>query len=234
MALILADQKANEQPFLKPPEPVGSLVDTLFGPWRVESLIGTGGMAQVWLAKRVDGLYEGIAAIKLLRLASQDAGANERFAREGQMLARLSHSNIARLLDAGVTAGGERFLILEYVDGQRIDAWCNRKKLTVRQRMALFIVVCRAVAHAHENLIVHRDLKPSNIFVSVDGEVKLLDFGIAKLLDDKADTDLTREDLTRNIGPAMTPGYAAPEQLTGGPFPPLPMYMHWVLCYTSC
>jgi serine/threonine-protein kinase len=217
MALILADEKANEQPFLKPPEPVGSLIGTLFGPWRVESLIGTGGMAQVWLAKRVDGLYEGIAAIKLLRLASLDPGANERFAREGQMLARLNHSNIARLLDAGVTAGGERFLILEYVDGERIDAWCDRKKLTVAQRIALFIVVCRAVAHAHENLIVHRDLKPSNIFVTMDGEVKLLDFGIAKLLDDDADTNLTRQDLTHNIGPALTPGYAAPEQLTGGP-----------------
>ncbi|MBS0419701.1 MAG: serine/threonine protein kinase [Proteobacteria bacterium] len=214
MALIVADQKANEQPFLQLPEPVGSLIGTQFGPWRVMSLIGTGGMAQVWLARRVDGLYEGVAAIKLLRLASLDAGANERFAREGQMLARLSHPNIARLLDAGVSAGGERFLILEYVDGERIDAWCNRQQLTVAQRMALFSVVCGAVAHAHENLIVHRDLKPSNIFVTTDGEVKLLDFGIAKLMDD--DTG-TRHELTRNIGPALTPGYAAPEQLAGGP-----------------
>jgi len=212
MALIVADEKANAQPFLKPPEPVGNLVGAQFGPWRIESLIGTGGMAQVWLAKRVDGLYDGLAAIKLLRLASLDAGANERFAREGQMLARLNHPNIARLLDAGVSAGGERFLILEYVDGERIDAWCNRNRLTVAQRMALFIVVCRAVAHAHENLIVHRDLKPSNIFVTADGEVKLLDFGIAKLLDDD-----TEADLTRNVGPALTPGYAAPEQLAGGP-----------------
>lgn len=216
MALIVADQKANEQPFLNPPQPIGNLVGTLFGPWRVASLIGTGGMAQVWLAKRVDGLYEGVAAIKLLRLASTDTGANERFAREGQMLARLSHPNIARLLDAGVTAGGERFLILEYIDGERIDTWCNRNKLTVAQRMALFIVVCGAVAHAHENLIVHRDLKPSNIFVTTDGEVKLLDFGIAKLLDDDADTNLTRHNLTHNIGPVLTPGYAAPEQLAGG------------------
>ena len=212
MALIVADEKANAQPFLKPPEPVGNLVGAQFGPWRVASLIGTGGMAQVWLANRVGGLYGGLAAIKLLRLASLDAGANERFAREGQMLARLNHPNIARLLDAGVTAGGERFLILEYVDGERIDAWCNRNRLTVVQRMALFIVVCRAVAHAHENLIVHRDLKPSNIFVTADGEVKLLDFGIAKLLDDE-----TEADLTRNVGPVLTPGYAAPEQLAGGP-----------------
>jgi len=217
MALIVADQRANEQPFLKPPEPVGNLIGTRFGPWRVESLIGTGGMAQVWLAKRVDGLYEGVAAIKLLRLACLDPGANERFAREGQMLARLSHPNIARLLDAGVTAGGDRFLVLEYIDGERIDTWCNENKLTVAQRVALFIRVCRAVTHAHENLIVHRDLKPSNIFVTTGGEVKLLDFGIAKLLHDDAETNLTRHDLTHNIGPALTPGYAAPEQLVGGP-----------------
>jgi tetratricopeptide (TPR) repeat protein len=216
LALIEADQKASDQPFLSPALPPASLVGQMFGPWRVQSLIGTGGMAQVWLARRVDGLYDGTAAIKLLRLASVDPGANERFAREGQFLARLSHPNIARLLDAGVTGSGERFLVLEYIDGERIDSWCNRHRLTLSQRMALFIVVCKAVAHAHENLIVHRDLKPSNIFVAAGGEVKLLDFGVAKLLDDDA-ANPPGQDLTRDLGPALTPAYAAPEQLAGGP-----------------
>jgi serine/threonine protein kinase len=216
-ALIEADRKASEQPFLSMPVPPGSLVGQMFGPWRVESLIGTGGMAQVWLARRMDGLYEGLAAIKLLRQASVDPGANERFAREGQLLARLSHPNIARLLDAGVTAAGERFLVLEYINGERIDAWCNRHRLTPADRMALFMVVCHAVAHAHENLIVHRDLKPSNIFVAADGEVKLLDFGVAKLLDEDAKANPLEQDLTRELGPALTPAYAAPEQLAGSP-----------------
>ncbi len=139
-------------------------------------------MGQVWLAHRTDGLYDGLAAIKLLRLAMADAGANARFAREGQLLGRLSHPNIARLLDAGATASGERYLLLEHVDGERIDHYCDHHRLTVAQRVALFIVVCDAVAHAHENLVVHRDLKPSNIFVTASGEVKLLDFGVAKLL----------------------------------------------------
>jgi len=213
LALIEADAKASDQPFLSPSVPPGSLVGKMFGPWRVESLIGTGGMAQVWLARRTDGLYDGVAAIKLMRLASIDAGSNERFAREGQMLARLSHPNIARLLDAGVTGGAERFLVLEYIDGERIDAWCNRRRLTLAERIALFIVVCKAVAHAHENLIVHRDLKPSNIFVAADGEVKLLDFGVAKLLAD--DADAIDQGLTQEVGAASTPAYAAPEQLAG-------------------
>lgn len=217
LALIQADERASGQTFLMPPVAPASLVGKTFGPWRVTSLIGTGGMAQVWLARRLDGLFEGMAAIKLLRLAALDAAASERFAREGQMLARLSHPNIARLLDAGVTAAGERFLVLEYVDGERIDSWCNSRRLTVNQRIELFIVVCKAVAHAHENLVVHRDLKPTNIFVTSAGEVKLLDFGIAKLLDDESGSGGKQQDLTREVGPALTPIYAAPEQLASGP-----------------
>jgi len=215
LSLIDADQVATRSPFLSPPAVIGDLAGKTFGPWRVEKLIGTGGMAQVWLARRTDGLYDGLAAIKLLRLASADRSANERFAREGRLLGRLSDPNIARLLDAGVTAAGERFLVLEYVDGERIDTWCNRNKLTLAARIDLFIVVCKAVAHAHENLIVHRDLKPSNIFVTADGEVKLLDFGVGKLVADDADALALHTQLTREAGVAMTPAYAAPEQIAG-------------------
>jgi hypothetical protein len=218
LALIDADRDAEERSFLSPdatPEgaPATGLEGQRLGPWLVERLIGSGGMGQVWLARRTDGLYDGLAAIKLMRLASADAGANARFAREGRLLGRLNHPNIARLLDAGVTAAGERYLVLEYVEGERIDRWCDAHRLTLAQRVALFTGVCRAVAHAHENLVVHRDLKPSNIFVAENGEVKLLDFGVAKLLEDESGESTA---LTQEAGAAMTPQYAAPEQLTGG------------------
>ena len=169
-------------------------------------------MGQVWLARRTDGLYDGLAAIKLMRLASPDAGANERFAREGRLLGRINHPHIARLFDAGVGAAAS-------------DTWCwNTSRAngstagatriaTIAERVALFIGVCQAVAHAHENLVVHRDLKPSNIFIRDDGEVKLLDFGVAKLIEDDAGE---ATELTREAGAAMTPQYAAPEQLRGG------------------
>ena len=228
-ALIAADRDAEAASFLHAqPAPAGSTRDdapepTLagrrLGPWQIERLIGTGGMGQVWLARRTDGLYEGLAAIKLMRLAATDAGANARFAREGQLLGRLNHPNIARLLDAGVTESGERYLVLEYVDGERIDRYADAHTLTLTQRVSLFIAVCEAVAHAHENLVVHRDLKPSNIFVTASGQVKLLDFGVAKLLADEAGNGgRTGEasELTSSAGAALTPQYASPEQLSGG------------------
>ena len=216
LKLIEADSNATARSFMRPPAAMATPAGKQFGPWRIERLIGTGGMAQVWLAQRTDELYTGLAAIKLMRLAFADAGANERFAREGKMLGRLSDPHIARLLDAGVNGDGERYLVLEYVDGEPIDSWCNRHSLTLAERMKLFIVVCNAVAHAHENLIVHRDLKPSNIFVTTDGEVKLLDFGIAKLLTDDTQSFAAQTGLTRDMGTVLTPAYAAPEQLTGG------------------
>jgi eukaryotic-like serine/threonine-protein kinase len=221
VALIRADRDAEERSFLMghgavDPLPVVSLEGQRLGPWLVERLIGSGGMGQVWLARRTDGLYDGRAAIKLMRLAVVDPGANERFAREGRLLGRLNHPNIARLLDAGVTPSGERYLVLEYVDGERIDRWCDEHRLTVAQRVELLIGVCKAVAHAHENLVVHRDLKPSNIFVTADGDVKLLDFGVAKLIEDGGQSADAGTDLTRAAGPALTPEYAAPEQLEGG------------------
>ncbi|MEO8836909.1 MAG: serine/threonine-protein kinase, partial [Caldimonas sp.] len=219
--LVRADQDAEDGAFLGPdiavdPPPDDGLRGRRLGPWLIERLIGRGGMGQVWLARRTDGLYDGLAAIKLMRLSTIDAGANARFAREGQLLGRLSHPNIARLLDAGVTTDGERYLVLEYVDGERIDRYCDAQRYTVAQRIALFVVVCQAVAHAHENLVVHRDLKPSNIFVTRDGQVKLLDFGVAKLLDNDAGSIGDASELTRSQGAAMTPEYASPEQLSGG------------------
>ena len=222
LSLIAADREADARSFLRGqaavPMPAGdgTLAGAQLGPWQIDRIIGTGGMGQVWLAHRTDGLYEGLAAIKLMRLTQADAGANARFAREGQLLGRLNHPNIARLLDAGVTESGTRYLVLEHVDGERIDRYCDHHRLGIGQRVALFIKVCAAVAHAHENLVVHRDLKPSNIFVTADGQVKLLDFGVAKLLADDAAQAGDASELTRSEGAAMTPEFASPEQLSGG------------------
>ncbi len=217
--LIEADRDAEAQAFLdapdEPPPSEPTLAGARLGPWQLERVIGTGGMGQVWLAQRTDGLYEGEVAIKLLRDVLADAGANERFAREGQMLARLSHPNIARLLDAGIAADGRRYLVLEYVEGQRIDLFCDAQQLTLAARIKLFAQVCDAVAHAHANLVVHRDLKPSNVLVTPQGLVKLLDFGVAKLLA-SSDSPAGESPLTQWAGAALTPEYASPEQIEGG------------------
>ncbi len=195
------------------PEPKPDASGRRIGNWELERLLGSGGMGQVWLARRCDGMHQGHAAIKMLRVVFSEARANERFAQEGRILARLTDSHIAMLLDAGFTADGQRYLVLEYVDGERIDTWCDARKLDLNARLGLFLQVCAAVTYAHANLIVHRDLKPSNILVQKDGTAKLLDFGIAKLLESDGDTVTP---LTGDIGVAMTPGYAAPEQIAGG------------------
>lgn len=196
-------------------EAIGSagMAGVSFGDYRLESLVGSGGMGEVWLASRNDGLFQGHAAVKLLHPYLSSSRVRERFSREGQILGRLSHPHIARLLDAGIGAGGALYLVLEHVEGQRIDLWCDHRQLGVRGRVELLLQVCEAVAYAHTHLIVHRDLKPSNILVNAQGESKLLDFGIAKLL---AQEDADAE-LTRLGGLAMTPEYAAPEQLAGEP-----------------
>jgi len=185
------------------------------GAWELREAIGQGGMGQVWLATRSDGLYNGRAAVKLLHAAGMGTQAQARFAREGEFLARLAHPHIGQLLDAGFTAGGARYLVLEYVQGERIDHWCDARKLGIDARLRLFMQVCSAVAYAHTHLVVHRDLKPANILVSDDGHVKLLDFGVAKLLVDADEhSDLT--ELTRAGAAGLTPEYAAPEQVEGG------------------
>ena len=185
------------------------------GPWELRELIGSGGMGEVWGATRSDGLYAGRAAVKLLRVMQRDQALatliDARFAREGELLARLTHPHIAQLLDAGLAGAGTRYLVLEYVPGLRIDHWCDARKLDLRARLALLLQVCDAVAFAHANLIVHRDLKPANILVTNAGHVKLLDFGVAKLLEDTPDAP----ELTRMGAAGLTPEYAAPEQING-------------------
>jgi serine/threonine protein kinase/tetratricopeptide (TPR) repeat protein len=185
------------------------------GAYTLERPLGQGGMGTVWLARRSDGRYEGTAAVKLLNLALLDAVGGARFRREGSLLARLSHPNIARLLDAGVTDGGQPYLVLEHVEGERIDRYADARHLPPDARIRLFLHVLSAVAHAHANLIVHRDLKPSNILVTADGTVKLLDFGIARLLEDGA-PGAEASTLTDAGGRPLTPEYAAPEQVAGG------------------
>jgi eukaryotic-like serine/threonine-protein kinase len=176
----------------------------LLGPWRLLRLLGSGGMGEVWLGERTDDVVEQRVAIK--RVRAQSAGVRERLFSERRLLARLEHPNIARFIDAGVDDRGSPWLVLEFVAGVPITAWCEQQALSLRARLELFAKVCAAVAHAHRHLIVHRDLKPANILVNADGEPKLLDFGIAKLLDGPDDGDTVA---------ALTPSYAAPEQLRG-------------------
>jgi serine/threonine-protein kinase len=221
MESLLAEEAAlDERQFLagpiaaESPAPAPGLVGQRLGSWTLERPLGQGGMGTVWLARRSDGRFEGTAAVKLLNLALLDPVGSGRFRREGSVLARLDHPNIARLLDAGVSYGGQPYLVLEHVEGERIDRWCDIHRLTPEQRLQLFLAVLAAVAHAHANLIVHRDLKPSNILVTDAGTVKLLDFGIAKLLEDETGADSTT--LTDLGGRALTPEYAAPEQIAGG------------------
>ncbi|MEP6472799.1 MAG: serine/threonine-protein kinase, partial [Gemmatimonadota bacterium] len=218
-ALLGSEDELEREGFLSPAEaPVIPLVSTLvgqrLGAYVLERPIGQGGMGSVWLARRSDGRFEGAVAIKFLSLAVAGPAGEARFRREGSVLARLTHPNIARLLDAGVSPEGQPYLVLEHVDGLPIDQWCDQRRLPVEARLKLFLQVLDAVAHAHSNLIVHRDLKPANILVTPDGTVKLLDFGIAKLLEDGAGA---RSVLTGSHEAVLTFEYAAPEQIQGDP-----------------
>ena len=165
--------------------PPATLVGQVVGAYTLEAPLGQGGMGSVWLARRSDGRFEGKVAVKFLNAALIGRVGEQRFRREGNILARLRHPNIARLIDAGVSATGQPYLVLDFVEGERIDTYCDGRRLDVDARLRLFLDVLAAVAHAHANLIVHRDIKPSNVLVANDGVVKLLDFGIAKLLEDE-------------------------------------------------
>ena len=185
------------------------------GAYRLLREVGRGGMGSVWLGERADGLYSGRVAIKLLNAPLlRDIGSRDRFVREGEILARMTHPNIARLLDAGTSAQGARYLVLEYIDGVTINNYCEQRKLGPEQRIELFMQALDAVAHAHAQLILHRDIKPGNILVTDDGQVKLLDFGLGKLLSDELDS--VPDNLTRVAGIGYTPRYASKEQMTGG------------------
>jgi serine/threonine protein kinase len=192
-----------------------SLAGQVIGAYKLISPIGQGGMGSVWLAERNDGRFERRVAVKFLHFSVAAQGGIERFKQEGKILAQLSHPHIAELIDAGVTASGEPYLVLENIEGEQIDEYCDRHKLDLNARIKLFLDVLDAVAHAHANLIVHRDIKPSNVLVRSDGLVKLLDFGIAKLLAADA-TSTAATALTLQGGGSLTPLYAAPEQITGG------------------
>jgi serine/threonine-protein kinase len=211
---LLAEDAGNaeflSEPLLAAP---GPRAGASIGPYRLERMLGEGGMGQVWMACRDDGLYQRRVALKLLRPGLADPNLRLRFTRERQILARLEHAHIARLLDAGATMDGQPYLALEYVDGEPITDWCRQRQPPLPQRLALFLQTCDAVSHAHANLIVHRDLKPSNILVTALDDVRLLDFGIAKLLDNPdAAPEHTRTGLR-----AFTLHYAAPEQIRGEP-----------------
>jgi serine/threonine-protein kinase len=181
-----------------------------FGPYRLGRLLGRGGMGAVYLAERQDAQFEKQVALKVLPIGLGDNLSRARFVAERQILARLVHPNIARLLDGGVTDEGTPYFVMDYVEGAPIDVYCDSERLDIDSRLRLFCQVCAAVQYAHGKLVVHRDLKPANVLVDRDGSVKLLDFGIAKMLDpDAADPGLTRD------GRPLTPVYASPEMLRG-------------------
>ncbi|MET0988668.1 MAG: serine/threonine-protein kinase, partial [Steroidobacteraceae bacterium] len=186
-----------------------------FGPYRVLRSLGQGGMGEVFLAERADDQYRQQVAIKLVRRGLLSKAVQSRLRLERQILASLDHPNIARLLDGGTTAEGMPYIVMEYVDGEPIDSYCDRLCLPVAERLKLFMTVCAAVHRAHQNLVVHRDLKPSNILVTKTGEPKLLDFGIAKLLDEREGMHTIA--VTQIDVRVMTPDHASPEQILGLP-----------------
>ncbi|MCX6627842.1 MAG: serine/threonine-protein kinase, partial [Candidatus Solibacter sp.] len=181
------------------------------GPYLVERELGEGGMGTVFLASRDDQQYEKKVAIKLVRAGAGTEAMIHRFLTERQILAGLEHPNIARLLDGALTEAGQPYLVMDYVVGTRLDVYCDTERLPIRKRVELFRKICLAVTYAHENLVIHRDLKPSNILVTEEGEPKLLDFGIAKVLDPVG----TAIEHTMTAGLFLTPLYASPELLRG-------------------
>lgn len=185
--------------------PIEPVAPDCIGPWKLLRLLGSGGMGDVWLGERADGTVEHRVAIKRVRGASPAFA--QRLEAERRILARLSHPNIAHFIDAGVDATGAPWLALEYVEGVDIVQWCDQRQPALRQRLQMFVRLCAAVSHAHRHLVIHRDLKPGNVLVDAQDQPRLLDFGIAKLLDGSSG-DVTTA--------ALTPAYAAPEQLRGG------------------
>ena len=216
-SLLAADPKMGEKVFaaieteaqslVEVPTPVGSRL----GAYRVVKEIGRGGMGTVYLGTRDDELYQKQVAIKLIRHGMDTADVLDRFRHERQILANLDHPYIARLIDGGTAPDGRPFFVMDYVEGKPVDTFCRERALDVPARCGLFLSICEAVAHAHRNLVVHRDLKPGNIFVTAAGTPKLLDFGVAKLLDANAESG-SAETMSAGL---LTPEYASPEQVRG-------------------
>ena len=194
-------------------DPAASLEGQRLGPYRIVRKLGTGGMGDVYLAERADEEYQQQVAIKLVRSGVFSRQVQGRLRMERQILATLQHPNIARLLDGGRAPDGTPYLVMEYIDGEPIDAYCDRRRLAPEERIALVRTVCAAVQYAHQNLIVHRDLKPNNILITPQGVPKLLDFGIAKLLDTRQSAQTLA--VTHAEYRVMTPAHASPEQVRG-------------------
>lgn len=217
-AMLAADASASD-PFDAHPErwsgvleaavDGSGLIGRIIGVWKIVAVAGRGGMGNVYEVERADGAYAQHAALKLIRTAADSAAVRERFLRERQILAQLRHPHIATLLDGGFTAEGDPYFVMEYVKGVPLDRWCNERNLDMRARAELFAQVLDAVRYAHRNLLVHRDLKPSNLLVDANGQVKLLDFGVAKQLENS--------ELTAVADRAVTFGFASPEQLSDAP-----------------
>ena len=223
---LLALETAAEG-FLPAQEPCGLLPGTRIGPYRIVELLGRGGMGAVYEAVREDDFAQRVA-LKLVPRELASPPILRRFHLERQILARLDHPNIARLLDGGTTDDGRPYLVMEHVQGVPIDRYCDERQLTPRERLELLLPVCSALAFAHQNLVVHRDIKPGNILVTEEGVPKLLDFGIAKLLDPAEGMP----DLTRSVERPMTPRFASPEQVRGEPVTPASdLYSLGVLLY---
>jgi serine/threonine protein kinase len=202
------------------------------GPYRIERVIGEGGMGTVFLAHRDDGHFDQQVALKLVRRGPHlDSRVVRRFREERQILAALSHPDIARLLDGGIAEDGLPFFAMEYVEGEAITKYCDRRSLGIEERLSLFVRVCDALAHAHEKQIVHRDVKPSNILVTTEGHPRLLDFGIAKLL--VPDHESPGTAISRRSERLLTPEYASPEQIKGEPSASLRTCTASACCCTS-
>jgi len=221
-ALLVDDDAAISAAYFAPPHAIedgapatvltaGLYAGNRVGPYELVRELGAGGMAVVWLARHVDGGAGRQVALKLPLLSRLRRDLPQRFAREREILAQLEHANIARLYDAGIAGDGLPYLALEYVEGDPLTGWCDAHRCSVRERLKLFLQVLDAVQYAHARHVIHRDIKPSNILVTEAGQVRLLDFGVAKLLAEGQAAD--RTDLTRVFGRALTPDYASPEQL---------------------
>ncbi|MGH8123739.1 MAG: protein kinase domain-containing protein [Rudaea sp.] len=192
-----------------------ALIDSRVGPWRLVRKIGSGGMGIVWLAERADGQFKQRAALKLIKRGMDSDAVLARFLRERQILARLEHPHIAHLLDGGITDDGRPYFAMEYVEGLPLLDYCRSRNIKLEERIKLFVEVCAAVQFAHERHVVHRDIKPSNVLITANGTAKLLDFGIAKLLQNDDEPVATLTNVQRDR--PMTPAYAAPEQISGDP-----------------